>query len=286
MKFREFILKKSFYRELLFSVIIIIVLAIIFMFLSGLYTRHNASVITPDLTGLTMDEINLISNIDDFNICVIDSVFDDDNRPGSVISQDPLPLTKVKPNRNVYVILVSHQPEKVLLPELRDLSLRHSLSLLETYGLQVGNIKYVPDIAENAVLDYFIDGVRIKGNEIILKKSVIDLVVGKSMTGINEYLPFMIGMSRHDAIEYLKQNGYYNVSEIFDGTSDSTNAVVYSQMPEFAPNMKITSDVNIILTYKSSKDLNFEEYIEEMKVKYNYFDTETPENTGINNEPY
>ncbi len=256
------------------------------MFLSGLYTRHNASVITPDLTGLTIDEINLISNIDDFNICVIDSVFDDDSRPGSVISQDPLPLTKVKPNRNVYVILVSYQPEKVLLPELRDLSLRHSLSLLETYGLQVGNIKYVPDIAENAVLDYSIDGVRIKGNEIILKKSKIDLVVGKSITGGDEYLPFMIGMSRYDAIGYLKQNGYYNVSEIFDGTSDSTNAVVYSQIPEYAPNMKITSDVNIILTYKSSKDLNFEEYIEEMKVKYNYLNTETPENTDTNNEPY
>lgn len=256
------------------------------MFLSGLYTRHNASVITPDFTGLTMDEINLISNIDDFNICVIDSVFDDNSRPGSVISQDPLPLTKVKPNRNVYVILVSHQPEKVLLPELRDLSLRHSLSLLETYGLQVGNIKYVPDIAENAVLDYSIDGVTIKGNEIILKKSVIDLVVGKSITGANEYLPFMIGMTRREATEYLRQNGYFNVSEIFDGTSDSTNAVVYSQMPEYVPNMKITLDVNITLTYKSSTDLNFEEYIEEMKVKYNYLDTETPENTDNHNEPY
>ena len=56
---------------------------------------------------------------------------------GSVIIQDPVAGSHVKRYRKIYLTTVTVLPEKVLMPDLIDLSLRQATATLETYGLKL-----------------------------------------------------------------------------------------------------------------------------------------------------
>lgn len=263
MRFIEFITKKTFFKNLAISIGIVIVLFWFALMLSKFYTRHGQSLQTPNLIGSSIDNIKNLPGTNKLKFQVIDSVFDDSNTPGTIVAQDPLPDSKVKPGRNVYLTIVSHIPEQITLPELRDLSLRQVKSLMQTYGMEIGQIKYVPDIAENAVIDFTVDGAYVEPGTQILKSSVIDLVVGSAASTVSMTIPLLIGKSRADALNILHQKGIYAIDEQFSGTSDSANARVFEQVPQYVPNQSVNSNTNFILIYKTDTDVNFDELLEQ-----------------------
>ena len=231
-----------------------------------MYTRHDQVTVIPNYVGLTMDQVNTLESTSDFEIVVVDSIYDYTKRPGSVISQDPLPETKVKPGRSVYLSLVSFMPEQVSMPALIDLSLRRAKALLQTYGLKLGGIRIVPDMAKNAVLKVTVDGQYIKPGTPIRKGSVIDLVIG-SGTGAGEAaIPFLIGNTREAALREIRRLGFTVGSEFYSANCDSTNAQVFEQNPVYVYGKRIEAGTSFSLTYKSGDEFNFDEYIKNMVI--------------------
>lgn len=266
MNFIQFITTRRFLKHLAYSILLFIVIAWITLTVLRLYTRHNQVAVTPNYVGLMMDQVSSLESSKDFELIVVDSIYDYTRKPGSVISQDPLPETKVKPGRAIYLSLVSYMPEQVSMPELIDLSLRRAKALLQTYGLKLGSVRVIPDMAENAVLKVTVGGKVVKPGTPILKGSVIDLIIGSGTgTGLPA-IPFLIGKTRESALRELIRLGMKIGDESYSGNCDSTNALVYEQNPVYVYGKRIVAGTSFSLSYKSGDDFNFEEYIKNMVI--------------------
>jgi serine/threonine-protein kinase len=69
--------------------------------------------------------------------------FDEGISQNKIITQDPASGTKVKKNREIYVVL--SKGSKVLtlnIPDLRDKELKEATALIEEYGLTLGRVTY------------------------------------------------------------------------------------------------------------------------------------------------
>jgi len=266
MNFVQFITTRRFLKHLAYSVLLTIVIVWITLLFVKMYTRHEQVAVTPNYTGLQMDQVNSLESSKDFAILIVDSIYDYTKKPGSVISQDPLPGTKVKPGRNIYLSLVSFVPEQVSMPALVDLSLRQAKALLQTYGLKLGGMRIIPDIAENAVLKVSVGGKEVKPGTLIRKGSVVDFVIGSGKGGDQPTVPFLIGKTRDEALAILARSGFFAGDESFLDRSDSINGQVYQQIPEFVYGKKIASGSSFTLIYKSATDFNFDDYIQNLVI--------------------
>ena len=266
MNFIQFITTRRFLKHLAYSILLFVVLAWITLSVLKMYTRHNQVAVTPNFVNLSMDQVNSLESSKDFDLVVVDSVYDYTRKPGTVISQDPLPETKVKPGRAIYLSLVSYMPEQVSMPDLMDLSLRRAKALLQTYGLKLGGIRIIPDMAENAVLKVFVNGRIVKPGTPIHKGSIVDLVIGSGTGAGAQAIPFLIGKSRESARSELTRLGFTVTDEFYSGDCDSTNGLVYEQTPVYIYGKRIDAGTGFSLTYKSGTGFNFEEYIRNMVI--------------------
>lgn len=265
MNFIQFITTRRFLKHLAYSILLFIVIAWIILMVLKMYTRHDQVAITPNFVGLSMDQVSSLESNKDFELVIVDSIYDYTREPGSVISQDPLPDTKVKPGRAIYLSLVSYVPEQVSMPALTDLSLRRAKALLQTYGLKLGSIRVVADMAENAVLKVTVNGRTVKPGTSIRKGSVVDLVIGSGTKAGQAAIPFLIGKSREAAQSELKRLGFTISNEFYSEDCDSTNARVYEQTPVYIYGKRIVAGTGFSLIYKSDA-FNFDEYISKMVI--------------------
>ena len=266
MSFIQFVTTRTFLKQFAYSLLITAVIVWIVMLVLKMYTRHNQIAVAPNLIGLSMNQVNQLEASKDFELFVIDSIYDYKKIPGTIISQDPEPGTKVKPGRAIYISMVSFIPEQIIMPALVDLSLRQAKALMQTYGLKLGAIRIIPDMAENAVLKFTVNGKNIKPGTPVLKGSVVDLIVGSGKGAGQPAVPFLIGKTRQEAISTLTKLGLMVGTETFEGSSDSLNALVYKQLPEFIYGKKIAQGTTFNLIYKTDNDINFEEYIRELEI--------------------
>lgn len=261
MRWIDFIKSRLFFKHLLFAVGLTILLVYVAILSLKFYTHHGSSYTVPDFIGMFPDELKEFADNNDFEFIVIDSIYDAKKPAGSIILQDPLPNSKVKKNRKIYLTLVTKEPEKVSMPNLIDLSLRQSVSLLETYGLQVGSLEYVPDIAKNAVIQQKFQGKIIESGELIKKGSRIDLVVGQGMNDDKIQIPFLIGKKQSEVIKILRNSSLNIGSEVFEDTKDTAHARVFIQQPIYAPGKLINMGGIINVIYRSDKKVKFDEVI-------------------------
>jgi len=266
MNFVQFVATRTFVKHFCIAVLIVILLSWAVLASLGIYTNHGESLSVPDFNGLTIDQIAKLETSKDFELVVVDSVYDLSKPKGSVISQEPLPHSHVKANRKIYVTLVASMPEQVSMPDLVDLSLRQATAILQTYGLKLGNISQVPDIANNAILRQLYNGRTIAKGKLLTKGSTIDLVVGSGLGGDKVQIPFLIGKTRQEAIMELRRFSLNRGTETFDQDADSLDARVYEQEPRYAIGRYLNLGHSVNLIYRSSTDFDFDSYIQSYKV--------------------
>ncbi|MGC9342904.1 MAG: PASTA domain-containing protein [Bacteroidales bacterium] len=280
MNFLKFLLSKQFLKNLLIAVIIgIVLLASTFLWLK-IYTRHGKTITVPDLSGLTEEEVGIITESKSLRFEIVDSIFYKELPRGTVAKQNPRPGSKVKQNRRLYLTMNAVNPEKVTMPAVTGVSLRQARAILETYGLNLGKISYKPDIAVNVVLEQNYQDTIAKPGMIIVKGAEIDLVLGKGLSNETTAVPNLTGFDLLLAKEFLADR-YLNIGAIiYDNTieddEDSTAAFVWKQRPEFENENKLQlgENVDIWLTVDSTKlpqpdslelnELDEEDFIEDI----------------------
>jgi len=183
MAFLRFLYSKRFLKHLLGMIVMISVLVWIVLFAIRVYTQHGTYYIVPDYTGKTIGEVMAGNESANFDFVVIDSVFDLKSTKGTVLHQDPYPDSKVKENRKIYLTIVSFNPEKTTMPDLKFLTLRQAINTLESCGLKTGKILYIPTFDADAVQQQRYDGKVIAAGTHLDKGSVIDLTVGIGSKG-------------------------------------------------------------------------------------------------------
>ncbi len=264
MNFIQFIQTRVFFRQFLLSVVITAAVIALVLSTLKLYTHHGESVVVPALIGLTPDQIEQLETIDNFEVIIVDSVFDSRLPRGSVIIQDPLPGSSVKLNRKIYLTTIAVLPEKVSMPNLVDLTLRQASATLETYGLVLGNVNYVPDIAANAVLGQFYKSSEIVPGTAVLKGSVISLRVGQNMGGGRFQVPFLLGKLQSEAHTMLRQSYLQVGDEVFENDADPSTARVYTQSPSYVRGLMLNAGQLVNLVYRDPEGFDFDAYLELM----------------------
>lgn len=145
-------------------------------------TQHNQFITVPDLTGMHADALHEFLAQRNLRLSINQDVAYATNYPPSVVlAQYPQAGAHVKEGRSIYITLNAAQPPDVSVPNLVDSSLKQAQALLQNYGLTMGTVTYVPDIAENAVLAQYHQGQLIAPGACVVQGTSIDLVVGASL---------------------------------------------------------------------------------------------------------
>ena len=244
-KFFRFLVSKSFLKHFGIAIIATIILLWIILKAINIYTLHGKSITVPDFTGVAIEELDNFIQGKKMNYVIIDSLYSTTYPRGTVINQDPKPNTKVKDNRTIYLTVIARMPEKVKMPDLKDNTLRQAIAKLETYGLKVGALKYVPDMAKNSVLKQKYKGEIIETGTTIEKGSKIDLELGKGLSHASAKVPDLYGKTRNEAVRLLNSASLNVGLETFENDVPKLEAIVYKQSPKSSSYLRLGAEVDI-----------------------------------------
>jgi beta-lactam-binding protein with PASTA domain len=259
MKFLKFLTSRIFLKHLLIAVSIIVSLSIIALLFLRIYTRHGQALSVPDIIGLGIPEADSILAERELRYQIVDSVYNANLTRGSIIDQNPSPEFKVKKGRTIFLTINAFNPEFIRMPNVVGVSLRQATAILQTAGLTIGQLTYVPDIAVNNVLQQKYNADVIEEGDSIIRGSQIDLLLGRGLSNEKTAAPDLIGLLLEQAKERIT-NRYLNLGAViydasFEDAEDSLNAFVWKQKPEFNEEalMNLGSSVDIWLTADSTK---------------------------------
>jgi beta-lactam-binding protein with PASTA domain len=172
---------------LFIALAIIAVLGYLFMHWLTFTTDHGHEIAVPNLSKLTEEQVEEKLDELDLDYELLDSVdFRGDYPKFTVVEQDPLPGTKVKVGRKVYIKINSSGFSSVRIPDLIEKTYREAVPTLKALGLEEGTITYVPNLGKDMVLEMRYKGRNLKVGDRVLKSSKIDLVLGDGKVSYEE----------------------------------------------------------------------------------------------------
>jgi beta-lactam-binding protein with PASTA domain len=181
------------------AILVSLILGFFYIYLP-IITKHGESISVPELEGKELRELEefLTSKKLRFEV-EPDSGYSSKYPALAVLRQDPLPNSKVKENRKIYVTLNAKKPPVVKVPDLNGYSLRHAMLQLESLGLSVGKTVYIPEQYINTVQKYSYQGKELKENDEVPKGSKIDFILAGGFGNQKIPIPNLIGQDFEDA---------------------------------------------------------------------------------------
>ena len=263
MKAFNFLTKRAFYIHLLIAIALVVIIIEVAFFSLKSYTRHGDEIIVPDFVGLNCDSV-LEVYVNDFNFIILDSVYSKSFPEGSIYQQDPLPDSKVKKGRNLYYVKVSEAPEMVVMPNLRNLSLRQAIVTLRANGLKVDELEYVNHFAKNAVVDQMFDGDTIQPGEQLTKGSAVKLLVGYGRDDKKTHLPNLLTVKRDNVKNIILEASLNLGKEIYMDYDENENYRVYKMEPTYDIKTLVTLGSKVDVWYRSESKFDFDSYGREL----------------------
>ena len=175
-------------------------------------TNHGETITVPDLKGKTVEELSQYLEALELRYEVADSAYDAELPPLAILDQYPEKEKQVKLNRKIYLTINKIEPPMVKFPDIVDSSIESAERILNSVGLQLGKIEFVPDDIPNTVLAVIIKGQELEREQIeegieVPKGTVIDLEVGSGLQANQRTIPELVGMPIEEAEIYLNAYG-------------------------------------------------------------------------------
>lgn len=203
------------------------------------YTNHGEKIEVPNFYGANVNDTLTVIGDKELTCVVIDSVFSNEHKPGTIIRQDPDAHTDslesyVKPGRKIYLTIVKIGGEYKTVPTLTgDFVKPKSIAkqMLEMNGF-VPFFTTVPS-KNDYVIELKFKGKTIQAGDKLLKGSEIEVVVGSGAGGVPVALPNVVGKTLLEANQIMSQAGLVLDIIIKDAknASDSLYFLVKSQNP-------------------------------------------------------
>lgn len=179
MSLRKYLTSKVFIAQVLTALGIVAGLVFLFFHWITFITKHGEEIIVPNLSQLTEAQVEEKLSGLNLDYEILDTV---DYRPNfpklAVMHQEPIPGSKVKSGRKIYLKINALEYKKVTLPNLIDKTYRQAVPTLISLGLKPGQITYAPHIGRDMVLEMRVNGNKVKPGARIYKATKIDLVLG------------------------------------------------------------------------------------------------------------
>ena len=249
---------------LIAAAVAIILLAILLIGLRQ-YTQHGVEITVPEITELYLEEARIILESEGLHIEVIDSTYSTKVPQGTIVEQTPLAGSKVKHGRTIYVIQNAQMRRPVVLPELRDMSLRQAKATLSSLGLVIDSIAYEPSAYRDIVLDIRMGDSIINAGIRVSEGSPVLLIVGKGQGTEEVTIPTVVGKSLDDARSWLLSHNLTVGIVQYDIPPTEENKlqyIVYSQEPASGTvvvegtsvNLKLSMDIEKTVTADNEQD--------------------------------
>jgi beta-lactam-binding protein with PASTA domain len=196
-------------------------------------TKHGQSITVPNLRGIQVGVLDEFLTRRNLRFKITDEVaYSPAYPPSVVLEQYPRAGAQVKEGRRIYLTINASQPPKVYMPNLVDGSVRNAQVILKSKGLRYGEIKYVPDIAKNAVLEQHYHGQPIAPGTRIVQGSQIDLIVGAGLSKQLTKVPNLVGKRLEEAELLLLDIGIQMGKVVYQSGDSQSGNVVCEQLPK------------------------------------------------------
>ncbi len=250
-------------RDVLLHVIIaILAAAILLVGFFNVYlpyiTNHGETITVPNLMGMHKDQLEDFLSERDLDFQIDDSSYHAGAQPFLVYQQYPLPGSKVKQNRKIYLSINSKNPPLVKMPALLNRSFENARRELESFGLLTGEISYVPDLQQNAVLKQNFNGREIAEGDLIPKGSKIDLVIGDGLGAKELNVPDLSGMPLDEAILVLQGSNLQKGTVIAEEKPGTANNTIIRQKPEAGTRIREGDMVDLWISGKQDQPEDIE----------------------------
>ena len=259
--FLRFIISRTFFINLGIALLLVLVLFFALIKFLDFYTHHGEELLVPDFKGMSLAEIDSAAYNEQFDFFVIDSMYAEGKKKGSVMIQDPPPGSHVKKGRNIYITIVATGAETVFMPELKDLTLRQAINVLEANKLSTGKLIYKPSFDKNAVLEQLFQGDTVFPGDTLIIGSSIDLVIGSGDRNFRIPVPFLIGKTREEAIYELNIASFNLGTELYLDSIKDEHSRVFMQEPRWDDDLPYYPGDSVHLWYRSDTAINFDEYV-------------------------
>ncbi len=232
----NFLKSRFLWLNILAAIVLVIAICWVVFWRLDVYTRHGESVEVPDLSGMYVEEAELILKDSNLGYEIIDSVYIRSMKGGEIAEQTPVAGTKVKKNRKVYITVNSKQRKMVMVPNLVGESRRKVQSNLKTLGFNVDSVRYEPYEFNDEVLAVMWGDSVLTAGAKLPDGSQIILVVGQNDMSIEVVVPSFLGMTLPEAQKMIKEYRLSFGSAYFDkipvDSIDSLKFRVYQQHPD------------------------------------------------------
>ena len=179
MSLRKFLTSSTFFKNLFFALVIVILFLVVFVKFLDFSTNHGEEIKVPDLSKMKLEIAEEKLDEEGLEVFLLDTVeFKPEFPPYTIVEQDPIAGSKVKDGRKIYVKLNAGGYAMVTFPDLKNKTFRQATNALRALGLVEGELKYVPDIAKDIVLEVSYNGRPAKAGDKLMKNSKIDFVLG------------------------------------------------------------------------------------------------------------
>ena len=227
---------RSFFDLLIHIGIITALLAAFFLAFFFVYlpytTNHGQTITVPDVTRLSMDEMQNLLDDRDLRYEVSDCTFVSGAQPLTVIQQYPRANAKVKEGRKIYLTITKRVAPMVQMPNLVSLTLRSAQLNLKSLDLVSGPPIYVPDVAKNSVLRQLYNGKEIAAGTPIPKGAQIDLEVGDGLGSTMFEIPNVVGLPLDEAEAAIRGSNLKVGTKISVEDPEKEVGTVVRQRPE------------------------------------------------------
>lgn len=200
--------KSLFGKKLLKNAGLAFILFVLFVILMNFvvmpwYTKHGEEYELPDVTDRPLAEAIEMLKGEGFHPIIKDSVYDEQFAPGSVVQQNPLPFSRVKKGRRVYLVVsIGEKPRYV--PRLIGLTPQDAEFRLKEEGLSLNRVVY-------EFSDFYPRGVVINQSvppgEIAQKNQKINITVSLGPAPTSLEIPNLVGKSLESAKKELEAVG-------------------------------------------------------------------------------
>jgi eukaryotic-like serine/threonine-protein kinase len=250
-KFFTYLQTSTFRKNLIIAILSVLAFLLVIFFSLGIYTRHGQGLPVPNLKGMNVEEA--IRLLEDQGLRYqVDSVYQVDKAPGTVIEQDPDPNTNVKVRRTIYLTIITRSAPFIKFPEIEGKTFLEARAILNNFGLKLGDTSYVSDVARDVVLEVNTGGKKIRPGDDLPKGSRINLVLADGLGASEVDIPNLISLTLNEALFALKGSSLSLGSVSYYGTvTDSSNAKVIKQMPALSDTLNkvsIGTRIDVVLS--------------------------------------
>ncbi len=235
-------------RLLLITVIPLAALIVLYLLMNDIVmpiiTRHGSEFELPDITGYEYKDAEYILEKLGLKMEVTSEEYHPDKPEGTILSEYPPALTKVKAGRTIKVVKSSGQ-KMVQIPQLAGFSVRQAKLNIEAAGLELGDIAWTfsDSLPERVVVfSYPASGTEIPHG------SRVNLMVNRGRLSGIVFMPQLVGKSYDEAEETLKKLGLKIGLVTHVRNENYLPGTILEQSAEQATELEVGEEIDLIVS--------------------------------------